>query len=214
MRKAFLQFPKALFAWCTINSCCDHKCLMHSGGTERVGLRVTKSLAEDVSRRLLSFSSELSLFISNILQPYTNVWNHKQATHQGDGEIGQLLLLQNIVKAPNLLLVKLKNMWQSVCTSRSFLPVAVLTASTTYGDIYRLNTLWSRVSQQVSQHQHETIKCRAYLGSHSLPIIQDFFLGMKMAYSYLFVPQIRQSHNCNKRKKNNNKKQKWNSFWW
>jgi len=34
-----------------------------------------------------------------------------------------------------------------------------------------------------------------------------------MAYSYLFVPQIRKSHNCNKRKKNNIKKQKRNSFW-
>jgi len=51
-------------------------------------------------------------------------------------------------------------------------------------------------------------KCRAYLGSHSLPILQDFFLGMKMAYTYHFVPQIRKSHNCNKRKKNNIKKQK------
>ena len=59
---------------------------------------VTKALAEDVSGRILSFSSELSLFKRNILQPYTNVWNHKQAADQRDGETGQLLLLLNIVK--------------------------------------------------------------------------------------------------------------------
>ena len=118
MRKAFLQFPKALFAWCTINSCCDYKCLMHSGGTEWVGLRaVSQSHWQKTYQEELSFSPELSLFKRNILQPYTNVWNHKQAANQGDGKTGQLLLLWNIVKSPNLLLVKLENMWQSVCTS-------------------------------------------------------------------------------------------------
>ena len=61
----------------------------------------------------------------------------------------------------------------------SFLLVVILTKNTTYGDIYSLKFLEAGFLNRLLNISMKQFKCRAYLGSHSLPIIQDFFSAWK-----------------------------------